>query len=125
MAPHPPFELRPGESESVFRLVETLSPTAYDFLSDEQAGRYGNPDTTIQSVATFRGFSVSATLAQARSLARLLRRHGRRVDGIAELQLLASDGDGIARTFQRRGHHTVWAFPDRAAGRVVRVHDVQ
>lgn len=117
MAPHPPFEVRPANpGETMFRILESESPRLEDFLSDEHVGRLRTLDET-QNIAIYRGISVRATLTQARNLAKLLRK-----PIIAEVLLVAEEGDCIARTLHTRGHHTVWGAPERISQRVLRTH---
>jgi hypothetical protein len=82
----PPFEVRPPEAnEVVFRLVDRRNPGTAQFLSDEADGRTATLMRT-SCVAIYRGFSARNTLAQARSLAKLLGKRwiaGLRVAGIA------------------------------------------
>jgi hypothetical protein len=108
----------------VFRLVSNGQPTGDDFLSDEAEGRIQNLARS-GSMAIYRGFSVRATLAQARSLARSLQGRTGQAFFVAEVPLDWSDGDAIARTFPASpGHHTVWAHPDLISQRVTQVHPV-
>jgi hypothetical protein len=70
-------------------------------------------------MALYRGFSVRATLPQALSLARSLRK-----THIAEIVLDWEEADAVARTLQTRGHHTVWADAESVRLRIRDVHEV-
>ncbi len=120
--PCEPFQVRPPDSGAVlFRVVENVPAAEEDLLSDEQAGKHRD---LLMSAALYRGFSCRATLNQARSLGRLLEDQRGRKQYVAELVLEAEEGDGVARTFKTRGHHTVWTDAALAILRVRHVHDV-
>ena len=119
MPSHEPFEVRSAiEGERFFRIVPTETPRVEDFSSDAEAGRHRTL-RELGSIALYRGFSVRATLSQARGLAALLRH-----PYVAEIALTPEEGDDVARTLRTRGHHTLWVEAESVRRRVVAIHGV-
>jgi hypothetical protein len=103
----------------LYRVVQTDSPTASDFMSNAALDR---PllDPTPEKRRLWSGLSFWATAAQARRSARRFRNQG------DDLALVAIEVDGPIQVEKTRGpgHFTVWALPHALLDRVVSVESV-
>jgi hypothetical protein len=111
-----------GPPRVLYRLVQTDPPTLQDFMSYEALGiRPRRPPTTRQR-DQWRGVSHYATLAAARTRARISPHLGAYV-------ALIHIPDGVSVRVEQAGrdpdHYTVWAEPADLLGWVVSVEPVE
>jgi hypothetical protein len=98
----------PARVPVFYRIVQSNPPTQSDFTSNEAKG-VPAPNERPETRRLWRGLSVFATEAQARSKARQFPALGRY---IARLEVSETAPLVWERTLRNsRGHHTLWGEP--------------
>ena len=112
----------PARVPVFYRIVQSNPPTQSDFTSNEAKGTPA-PNQRSETRRLWRGLSVFATEAQARSKARQFPALGRY---IARLEVSETAPLVWERTLRNsRGHHTLWGEPRALLGLVTAVVSVE
>ncbi len=115
-----------GSTRTFYRLFVGSRPTRDAFLSDRASGVRDRPSDP-NKVRYWEGFSVFATLEQARRLMteRASRAYMKGIvwseESIAEMTISLKSPIIYERSFRSEGHHTVWGDPCECLKRVMAV----